>query len=148
MSEIASMGGFSFGERESRALMESYWGRVSEDQRVASLRLAWQDLWAKASLYLPKDDMKMIGEAFVFSSVAHGKQRRHTGEPYIIHTVSVAAILSSMEIDRETIVASLLHDVLEDTATTPQQLSEKFGEDVVILVDGVTKLGKLQFKSV
>ena len=116
MSEIASMGGFSFGERESRALMESYWGRVSEDQRVASLRLAWQDLWAKASLYLPKDDMKMIGEAFVFSSVAHGKQRRHTGEPYIIHTVSVAAILSSMEIDRETIVASLLHDVLEDTA--------------------------------
>ena len=140
------MGGFSFGERESRALMESYWGRVSEDQRVASLRLAWQDLWAKASLYLPKDDMKMIGEAFVFSSVAHGKQRRHTGEPYIIHTVSVAAILSSMEIDRETIVASLLHDVLEDTATTPQQLSEKFGEDVVILVDGVTKLGKLQFR--
>lgn len=148
MSEIANMGGFSIGERESRALMESYWGRVSEEQRVASLRLAWQDLWAKASLYLPKEDMKMIGEAFVFSSVAHGKQRRHTGEPYIIHTVSVAAILSGMEIDRETIVASLLHDVLEDTSVTPPQLAEKFGDDVVTLVDGVTKLGKLQFKSV
>ena len=148
MTEIANMGGFSIGERESRALMESYWGRVSEEQRVASLRLAWQDLWAKAALYLPKDDMKIIGEAFVFSSVAHGKQRRHTGEPYIIHTVSVAAILASMEIDRETIVAALLHDVLEDTPVTPQQLAEKFGEGVVTLVDGVTKLGKLQFKSV
>lgn len=148
MTEIANMGGFSIGERESRALMESYWGRVSEEQRVASLRLAWQDLWAKAALYLPKDDMKIIGEAFVFSSVAHGKQRRHTGEPYIIHTVSVAAILASMEIDRETIVAALLHDVLEDTPVMPQQLAEKFGEGVVTLVDGVTKLGKLQFKSV
>lgn len=148
MSEIANMGGFSIGERESRALMESYWGRVSEEQRVASLRLAWQDLWAKASLYLPKEDMKMIGEAFVFSSEAHENQRRHTGEPYIIHTVSVAAILSGMEIDRDTLVASLLHDVLEDTAVTPPQLAKKFGDDVVTLVDGVTKLGKLQFKSV
>lgn len=149
MSEIANMGGgFSFGERESRALMESYWGRISADQRVPSLRLAWQDLWAKASLYLPKEDMKKIGETFVFSSIAHGKQRRHTGEPYIIHTVSVAAILAGMEIDRDTVVAALLHDVLEDTSITAEQLEEKYGKDVVTLVDGVTKLGKLQFKSV
>lgn len=148
LSEIANMGGFSMGEKESRSLMESYWGRIPEDQRVSSLRLAWQDLWSKASLYLSKEDMMAVGETFVFASEAHGAQRRFTGEPYIIHTVSVAAILSSMEIDRQTIVAALLHDVLEDTAVTGPQLREKFGDEVVTLVDGVTKLGKLQFKSV
>lgn len=148
LSEIGGTRGFSIGERENRALMEGYWGRIPEDQRVASLRLAWQDLWSKASLYLPKEDMKTIGETFVFSSEAHGSQRRYTGEPYIIHTVSVASILAGMEMDRETIVAALLHDVLEDTSVTGEQLKERFGEDVVTLVDGVTKLGKLQFKSV
>ena len=128
--------------------MEGYWGRIPEDQRVTSLRLAWQDLWSKASLYMPKEDMKAVGETFVFSSEAHGSQRRYTGEPYIIHTVSVASILAGMEMDRETIIAALLHDVLEDTSFTGEQLKERFGEDVVTLVDGVTKLGKLQFKSV
>ena len=64
--------------------MEGYWGRIPEDQRVTSLRLAWQDLWSKASLYMPKEDMKAVGETFVFSSEAHGSQRRYTGEPYII----------------------------------------------------------------
>lgn len=148
LSEIANMSGFSIGEKESRALMEGYWGRIPEDQRVPSLRLAWQDLWSKASLYLPKEEMQRVGEAFVFAADAHGSQRRYSGEPYIIHTVSVAAILSSMEIDCETLQAALLHDVLEDTPITGEQLTEKFGEEVVTLVDGVTKLGKLQFKSV
>ena len=148
LSEIGGTRGFSIGERENRALMEGYWGRIPEDQRVTSLRLAWQDLWSKASLYMPKDDMKAIGETFVFSSEAHGSQRCYTGEPYIIHTVSVASILAGMEMDRETIIAALLHDVLEDTSFTGEQLKERFGEDVVTLVDGVTKLGKLQFKSV
>ena len=148
LSEIGGTRGFSIGEKENRALMEGYWGRIPEDQRVTSLRLAWQDLWSKASLYMPKDDMKAVGETFVFSSEAHGSQRRYTGEPYIIHTVSVASILAGMEMDRETIIAALLHDVLEDTSFTGEQLKERFGEDVVTLVDGVTKLGKLQFKSV
>ncbi len=148
LSEIGGTRGFSIGEKENRALMEGYWGRIPEDQRVTSLRLAWQDLWSKASLYMPKEDMKAVGETFVFSSEAHGSQRRYTGEPYIIHTVSVASILAGMEMDRETIIAALLHDVLEDTSFTGEQLKERFGEDVVTLVDGVTKLGKLQFKSV
>ena len=90
LSEIGGTRGFSIGEKENRALMEGYWGRIPEDQRVTSLRLAWQDLWSKASLYMPKEDMKAVGETFVFSSEAHGSQRRYTGEPYIIHTVSVA----------------------------------------------------------
>ena len=89
-----------------------------------------------------------VGEPFVFSSEAHGSQRRYTGEPYIIHTVSVASILAGMEMDRETIIAALLHDVLEDTSFTGEQPKERFGEDVVTLVDGVTTLGKLQCQSV
>ncbi len=148
LSEIGGARGFSTGEKENRALMEGYWGRLPEDQRVVSLRLAWQDLWSKASQYLLKDDMKTVGEALVFSSKAHGSQKRYTGEPYIIHTVSAASILAGMQMDRDTITAALLHDVLEDTSITSEQVKERFGEDVVTLVDGVTKLGKLQFKSV
>ena len=148
LSEVAvKEGGLS--EKEYRSLMEGYWGRLPEDQRQSSsLRLAWQDLWARISHYLSKDDIKMVGEAFVFAALAHGEQKRYTGEPYVIHPVSVAAILSSMEIDRETLVAAFLHDVLEDTSITADVIKEKFGADVLTLVDGVTKLGKLPFKTV
>jgi len=137
------------GEKSHKALMESYWGRIPEEQRQSTaLRLAWQDLWSKAFNYLNEDDMKKIGETFVFAANSHGKQKRYSGEPYIIHPVSVAAVLSNMEIDVETIEAALLHDVLEDTPVTSEMISEKFGEDVLTLVDGVTKLGKLPFKTV
>ena len=138
-------GGLS--EKGCRSLMEGYWGRIPETQRVSSLRLAWQDLWSKITKYLPKDDITGIGEAFVFAAESHGGQMRYSGDPYVVHTVSVAAILAGMEIDRETIIASLLHDVLEDTQITAEELSEKFGAGVVTLVDGVTKLGKLPFKT-
>ena len=149
LSEISRKDEGGLAEKESRSLMESYWGRIPDDQRQStSLRIAWQELWSKIARYLPKDDIKIIGEAFVFASVSHGEQKRHTGEPYIVHTVSVSSILASMEIDRKTIVAALLHDVLEDTPVTADTLKEKFGEGVVTLVDGVTKLGKLPFKSV
>lgn len=148
LSEIARKEDGGLGEKENKALMESYWGRIPEAQRVSSLRLPWQDLWSKTTRYLSKDDMKEIGEAFVFAANAHGEQRRYSGDPYVVHTVSVAAILSSMEIDMETIVAALLHDVLEDTSVTADVLQEKFGPGVLTLVDGVTKLGKLPFKTV
>lgn len=135
-------------EKEYKLLMENYWGLIPETQRVSALRLPWQDLWSKASRYFTKDEMLSIGEAFVFAADSHGEQRRYSGEPYVVHTVSVAAILAGMELDRETIVASLLHDVLEDTSVSTEILTEKFGTGVVTLVDGVTKLGKLPFKSV
>lgn len=134
-------------ERERTALMEGYWGSIPADQRVTSLRLLWQELWSKLSRYLIKDDLVKIGTAFVFAAEAHGAQKRYTGEPYMVHTVSVASILAGMNIDRDTIVAALLHDVLEDTPVTAGELTKKFGKDVVTLVDGVTKLGKLNFKS-
>lgn len=136
------------GEKEKKSLMEGYWGRIPEDQRVSALRLAWQDLWAKTFRYLTKEDMLCVGEAFVFAAVSHGEQRRYSGDPYIVHSVSVASILAGMEIDKDTIIAALLHDVLEDTPVTAAELENKFGIDVVTLVDGVTKLGKLPFNSV
>ncbi|NLX75466.1 MAG: bifunctional (p)ppGpp synthetase/guanosine-3',5'-bis(diphosphate) 3'-pyrophosphohydrolase, partial [Synergistaceae bacterium] len=127
--------------------MEGYWGRIAENQRVSSLRVAWQDLWTKAGRYLSKEDIKHVGEAFVFASESHKDQRRYSGDPYVVHTVSVAAILTEMELDAETIVAALLHDVLEDTEVTDEVLKERFGEEVLVLVEGVTKLGKLSFQS-
>ena len=148
LSEISKREDDVKREKGYKSLMEGYWGRIPEEQRVSSLRLAWQDLWSKTARYLTKEDMVNIGEAFVFAAESHGEQRRYSGDPYIVHTVSVASILADMEIDRETIVASLLHDVLEDTQVTPDQLKEKFGAGVLTLVDGVTKLGKLPFKSV
>ncbi|MDL2297941.1 bifunctional (p)ppGpp synthetase/guanosine-3',5'-bis(diphosphate) 3'-pyrophosphohydrolase [Synergistaceae bacterium OttesenSCG-928-D05] len=148
MAEMSKSEELRGSEKEHKALMESYWGRIPESQRVTPLRMAWQDLWAKGFKYLPKEDMMAVGEAFVFSSEAHGDQRRYSGDPYIVHTVSVAGILAGMEIDRETLVAALLHDVLEDTKVVTEELEKKFGSGVVTLVDGVTKLGKLPFSTV
>lgn len=147
LTEISKTGIGDVTEKESRSLMEGYWGRIPEQQRVSALRLAWQDLWAKAARYLSRNDLQGIGEAFVFASLAHGGQMRYSGDPYVVHTVSVASILAGMEIDKETIISSLLHDVLEDTQIKAEELSEKFGANVLTLVDGVTKLGRLPFKT-
>ncbi|MEG1642329.1 MAG: bifunctional (p)ppGpp synthetase/guanosine-3',5'-bis(diphosphate) 3'-pyrophosphohydrolase [Synergistaceae bacterium] len=148
LSEISKNSSCCVTRGELKSLMEGYWGRIATDQRVPSLRLAWQDLWEKSASYLSKEDMKSIGEAFVFASECHCEQRRYTGEPYVIHTVSVAAILARMQMDKETIIAALLHDVLEDTPVEEATIVQKYGESVLTLVDGVTKLGKLPFKSV
>ncbi len=148
LSEIAKKNSEGTSKNELQSLMESYWGRIPKKQRVPSLRVAWQDLWTKASRYLLKDDIKNVGESFVFASESHGDQIRYSGDPYTVHTVSVAAILTEMELDGQTIVAALLHDVLEDTSVTAEVLQEKFGDEVCTLVNGVTKLGKLPFKSV
>lgn len=148
LSEIAKKNSEGISKNELQSLMESYWGRIPEDQRVSSMRVVWQDLWTKATRYLLREDIKNIGESFVFASESHGKQRRYSGDPYTVHTASVAAILTEMELDGQTIVAALLHDVLEDTTVTAELLQEKFGEEVCVLVNGVTKLGKLPFKSV
>lgn len=130
-----------------RILRDSFIGRLPEDQRVASVKLAWQEFWNKASLYLGKEALSRLGEALVVASTAHSGQFRSSGEPYIIHVIHVAIILADMEIDIDTLTAALLHDVLEDTSLSAETLRERFGSEVVTLVDGVTKLGKLPFKS-
>ena len=94
-----------------------------------------------------KKDIELIESAYNWASELHEGQFRISGEPYIIHPVEVARILVDLKLDRDTIIAAFLHDVLEDTETTPALMEEKFGKDVVNLVQGVTKLGKYQFKS-
>ncbi len=91
----------------------------------------------------PEEDVNILKNAYALAKAAHKGQTRHSGEPYITHPVHVALILAQLEMDRETIVAALLHDVVEDTDTTLDEVKERFGPDVALIVDGVTKLTRL-----
>ena len=95
----------------------------------------------------PEADIKELEGAFEFAKKLHAGQYRVSEEPYIIHPMEVVKILIGLRADKHTLMALLLHDILEDTDTQPEEIKEKFGEDVLNLVQGVTKLGKLQFKS-
>lgn len=93
------------------------------------------------------EDIKKIEDAYNFAKRLHEGQYRISEEPYIIHPVEVAKILVDLKVDTNTLIAAFLHDILEDTATEPIEIEQRFGKDVLNLVQGVTKLGKLQFKS-
>jgi GTP diphosphokinase / guanosine-3',5'-bis(diphosphate) 3'-diphosphatase len=93
------------------------------------------------------NNLEQVLKAFEFAYVKHIKQRRRSGELYIVHPVAVAITLIKLNADTATICAGLLHDVLEDTETTDEEIKNIFGTDIYQLVDGVTKLGKLNFKS-
>ena len=95
----------------------------------------------------PAEDIEEIKNAYEYAARLHSGQYRISEEPYIIHPVEVAKILTDLMVDKNTIIAALLHDVVEDTDTKPEEIKEIFGEDVLSLVMGVTKLGKFQFKS-
>ncbi len=95
----------------------------------------------------PEEEIARIESAFLFAQKLHDGQFRVSEEPYIIHPVEVVKILVGLHMDANTLIAGFLHDILEDTDTTPETVEEKFGADVLNLVQGVTKLGKLQFKS-
>ena len=97
--------------------------------------------------YHPSDDITMIEKAYNIAAQAHKDQKRRSGEPYIIHPLSVAIILAEYELDKETIVAGILHDVVEDTVMTLDQLSDMFGSEVALLVDGVTKLTQISYSA-
>ncbi|MCR5216531.1 MAG: bifunctional (p)ppGpp synthetase/guanosine-3',5'-bis(diphosphate) 3'-pyrophosphohydrolase [Lachnospiraceae bacterium] len=95
--------------------------------------------------YRPNTDLSMIEKAYEVATRCHEGQKRKSGEPYIIHPINVAIILADLELDKETIMAGLLHDVVEDTSMTQEELAREFGEEVALIVDGVTKLTKLNF---
>ncbi len=103
----------------------------------------YQVLLEKIRLYHPSDDFSMIEKAYHVADEAHEGQKRKSGEPYIIHPICVAIILAELEMDKETIAAGLLHDVVEDTAMTKEEVAREFSEEVALLVDGVTKLTQL-----
>ncbi len=103
----------------------------------------YKDLISRVLKYHPSDDIHLIEKAYRVASEAHKTQVRKSGEPYIIHPLYVSIILADLELDKETIVAGLLHDVVEDTVMSYEDLAREFNEDVANLVDGVTKLAKL-----
>ena len=117
--------------------------RISKEEEFIAPEVLHQRLIEHVKKYHPSDDTSMIEKAYAVASEAHNGQYRKSGEPYIIHPLNVALILSELELDKETIVAGLLHDVVEDTVMREEDLEREFGHDVALLVDGVTKLEKL-----
>lgn len=105
----------------------------------------YQDLIRSIRKYHPSDDISMIEKAYKMAHEAHKEQKRKSGEPYIIHPLCVAIILADLELDKETIVAGILHDVVEDTIMTLDEVEKEFGSEVALLVDGVTKLTQLSW---
>jgi RelA/SpoT family (p)ppGpp synthetase len=101
----------------------------------------------KLETYLPPAQVDRVRDAYEFGAEAHEGQKRLSGEPYIAHPVAVAHILADLHMDAPTIVAAILHDVIEDTQTAKQDIAERFGADVAELVDGVSKLDHIQFRS-
>jgi GTP diphosphokinase / guanosine-3',5'-bis(diphosphate) 3'-diphosphatase len=106
-----------------------------------------KELLAAVGKYLTQEQVTRIEEAAEFGASAHKGQKRLSGEPYIAHPVAAAAILADLHLDADTLIAAILHDVIEDTPTPKDQLAARFGADVAELVDGVTKLDAIQFKS-
>lgn len=97
--------------------------------------------------YNPRADIAAIDKAYEYSSRAHAGQMRKSGDPYLIHPVEVAKIITQLKMDTASVVAAILHDTIEDTSTTKKDIEKEFGNDVAEIVDGVTKIGKLQFRS-
>jgi GTP pyrophosphokinase len=106
-----------------------------------------QALLYDAASYLKPEDLRQLQSAYAFSEAAHDGQFRRSGEPYISHPVAVASILAQWHLDSQALTAALLHDVMEDTTVTKTELSERFGKMVAELVDGVSKLDKIEFES-
>jgi len=119
-------------------------GRIQPTQEFLSPELYYLELIERVHQYHPSDEVSLIEKAYKVADEAHKGQVRKSGEPYIIHPLCVAIILAELEMDKETIVAGILHDVLEDTIMTEEEMREAFGDDVTLLVDGVTKLQQLQ----
>jgi GTP diphosphokinase / guanosine-3',5'-bis(diphosphate) 3'-diphosphatase len=107
-----------------------------------------ETLCALAGAYMAPEDVAFVADAYSFSKRAHEGQRRKSGEPYFVHVLEVAFILARLRLDREAVAAGLLHDTVEDTGTPLKTLEQRFGPNVALLVDGVTKIGHLNFASI
>jgi GTP diphosphokinase / guanosine-3',5'-bis(diphosphate) 3'-diphosphatase len=107
----------------------------------------FEDVLERVEAYNPAADFDLLRRAYIFSAREHRNQVRRSGEPYLIHPIEVAYVLAELELDTSSIVAGLLHDVVEDTLTTLETVAEYFGDDVAHIVAGVTKISKLQFAS-
>ncbi|MCI8635940.1 MAG: bifunctional (p)ppGpp synthetase/guanosine-3',5'-bis(diphosphate) 3'-pyrophosphohydrolase [Eubacterium sp.] len=122
-------------------------GNIRETQDFEEPQKLYEELIESVRKYHPSTNISMIEKAYHVADSAHEGQVRKSGEPYIIHPLCVAIILAELELDKETIVAGLLHDVVEDTVMTEEEIAAEFGREVALLVDGVTKLGQLSYKA-
>lgn len=107
-----------------------------------------QDVLSKRKEHTRKIDTKLIMKAYNYAYDHHGDQCRQSGEPYIVHPLNVAYILADIGLDDSTISAALLHDVVEDTEVTDKDIRQEFGIEIAEMVEGVTKLGTMQFASI
>ncbi|NYH48708.1 UNVERIFIED_ORG: guanosine-3',5'-bis(diphosphate) 3'-pyrophosphohydrolase [Xanthomonas campestris] len=114
----------------------------SSDQAIPDYVLHFE----RAASYLPKEQLPILRRAWEVGASAHAGQTRKSGEPYITHPVAVAGVLAELGLDMESLIAAILHDTIEDTPLTREELASEFGEAVAELVDGVTKLDKLRFR--
>lgn len=120
-------------------------GRIQAMDEYLSPEELYRDLISRVRKYHPSDDITLIEKAYKIARDAHQDQHRRSGEPYIIHPLCVAIILADLLLDKESIAAGLLHDVVEDTIMTDDEIKAEFGPDVALIVDGVTKLEKIKY---
>lgn len=109
--------------------------------------IRFETLLEKVRSYSPEADLELLRRAYVFSALEHKGQVRHSGEPYLVHPLEVADFLADMKLDVVAVSAGLLHDVVEDTLTTPERIAELFGAEIAHVVEGVTKIGAIPFSS-
>jgi GTP pyrophosphokinase len=107
--------------------------------------IRFEDIYETVKRHHPGADLELLRKAYIFSAVEHKGQTRASGEPYLVHPLEVAAILADMRMDPACVAVGLLHDVLEDTLTSPDRIKDYFGEDVLHIVEGVTKISKMPF---
>ena len=134
------------GEKNNINVKIENHGVIPKEEEHATPEELYSRLIDKIKRYHPSaGDLSAIDKAYNFAKKSHGDQKRKSGEPYIIHPIHTALILADLELDKESIMAGLLHDVMEDTKVTSEQMISEFGEEVTDLVDGVTKLTKLDY---
>ena len=134
-------------DQEKLESMKKADANVKKMSDFTSPEVLYEELLACVRKYHPSADLSMIEKAYRIAKNAHEGQFRKSGEPYIIHPLCVAIILADLELDKETIVAELLHDAVEDTIMTTEEIQQEFGAEVALLVDGVTKLGQLSYSA-
>ena len=109
--------------------------------------IRFEDIKDKVESYHPEADFDLLRRAYVFSAMKHKDQLRKSGEPYLIHPLEVASILADLRLDVTTVAVGLLHDILEDTLTTREDMEETFGPEITNLVEGLSKISKFHFRS-
>jgi len=128
---------------ETKALGHSLKKEISKPDDFTPPEVLFKQLLETIKRYHPSSDISQIEKAYKIAFEAHKEQKRKSGEPYIIHPLCVAIILAELELDKETIVAGILHDVVEDTIMTTEEIASEFSDEIALLVDGVTKLTQL-----